>query len=200
MTRNHGKAARDAALRDRDAGKSGNCDSASDAGNYFEAYSHLGQKDCFLSPSAENEGITALEPNHVPSEHCVHGQKLVDVFLTESMVVRLLPDVDLLGMSGSFRQQRRMNQPVIHEHVGRPDALQASPCDQPRGTRSCAYDKHLPTHPAASPESCRLASRLGSSPRRSWGMTSVSSSRYHASRRRAKSGYCILSRSRIVPI
>ncbi len=52
----------------------------------------------FLAAAAEDEGVAALEPHHLPARARQLHEQGVDVVLRHAVVVALLADIDALGI------------------------------------------------------------------------------------------------------
>ena len=136
MPRDDGKRRSKVTVRHRDARIGRRGDGRRDAGDDNEGDAALPQVLRLLAAAPEHERVAALQPRHALPLLRPLGEQGIDVILPHGVPVRLLADVDALGVGPGIFEQRRVRQPVIHHDIGGLEGLHAADRDQFRVARS----------------------------------------------------------------
>jgi len=96
--RHDGEGSRDAAMGDRDPGRSRCCDRARDPRDHLARHARPRAGEQLLATPPEHERITALQPGDDPSHHRLLDEEGADPLLWDRGPTRLLPDVEAFGL------------------------------------------------------------------------------------------------------
>jgi hypothetical protein len=129
------------AVGDRDAGVGWGGDPGRHSGNHFERDARRGQCLCLFAASAEDERITALQPDDELALSGALHQQLIDSLLRDARGAGLLPDVEQFGVGPGSHQNVVRDEAIVDDHVGRDDQLEGPRRDQPRISRTRADQK-----------------------------------------------------------
>lgn len=72
----------------------------------------------FLSPTPEDRGVAALEPDDVEPGRRLLGEDLVDPLLRGERSARHLSDLDQLGPLAGLVEKRERDEPVVDDDIG----------------------------------------------------------------------------------
>ncbi len=114
--RRHGRG--DAAVRDGNAGGAGNGCERRDAGDDLEGHAGVGERERLLAAAAEEERVSALEPDDVVAAAAERDEQLVHLVLLEAVAL----DAQCVG--GSLVDELGRDEPVVDDDVARAHALE----------------------------------------------------------------------------
>ena len=117
MPRDDGEVGRYASMGKRDSRRCGRCEHGAESGN--DGHRHVGShaRKQLLAPSAENERITALQPDHsLPRVRSIDKHR-VDLVLGEVVAMRRLAAVNDLDVAGQRGQQSTGCEPIDDDHI-----------------------------------------------------------------------------------
>ena len=95
------------AMRERNAGVSGDAQRRCHAGHDLERNAGIGQRFGLFAAAPEDERVAAFQTNDVEAAFAAIDQQRADLFLRQRVIRLLLADVDALGGSGSEIEQIR---------------------------------------------------------------------------------------------
>ena len=125
-------------MRQRDLRCRRRAERGGDAGNDLHRHAHRVAGLNFLPAAAEHERIAALEAHDVaPGERLAH-QERVDFFLGQGVPGTAFGDRDELRLRPRESEDRRLDQPVMHDQVGMGDQPSSAQCQQVRIARARA--------------------------------------------------------------
>ena len=108
----------DAAQRRRNRRRRERRESGGDAGNDAERHAGGGERHRLLAAAAEHERIAALEPQHAFAGARQRDQPLADVGLRRRRLAAALAGKFEPRLRAGERQDARVDQRVVHDHVG----------------------------------------------------------------------------------
>jgi hypothetical protein len=114
----------DAAVGDRDPGRGGHGAQGRHARNDLELDPHLGECERLLAPAPEDEGVAALQADHVVALTAEADEQRVDLLL----LVRVAGNEDRVG--ARLVDELLGDEAVVDEHVAAADELEPARGDQ----------------------------------------------------------------------
>ena len=119
-------------MRDRDSGRGRNGAERGDPGHDLEWHAGLGQRQGLLATAPEDERVAALQADDVQAALPVENEPPGDLFLLE------LVAADQDRVRRSLRDKLGGDEPVVDEHVARPEEIEPARRDQARVARAGA--------------------------------------------------------------
>ena len=114
-----GDAAGEFAVGHRNAQRRRHRGACGDAGDDLDLDSLRAQRFDLFAAAAEDEGVSALQPHHVPSLPGVENEKLLDEGLGRGLAAAAFADLDDPRVRAQVRETAAIHQLVHQHHVGR---------------------------------------------------------------------------------